>query len=90
MNLEERFEALDKLVRRLEDSLVVEAAMASRYRDRHDEWLRDHQRWLENQQRAMEAHNRAMKRHDRAMAELDKKLDRIADMPGFRGGNGGG
>jgi hypothetical protein len=82
-NLEERFEALDKLVRRLEDGLAVEASMASRYRDRHEEWLSDHQRWLESHQSAMEAHNRAM-------AELDKKLDRIADMLGFRGGNGGG
>jgi len=90
MNLEERFEALDRLVRRLEDGLAVEASMASRYRDRHQEWLRDHEQrikehddWLRDHQLAMEAHNTAMR-------ELDKKLDRISDMLGFRGGNGGG
>jgi hypothetical protein len=77
----ERYEALDKFVKRLEEGLVVEATLAGRYRDRHEQWLQDHQA-------AMEAHNRAMQEHDRRMIALDEKLDRIADMLGFRGGNG--
>jgi hypothetical protein len=95
MTLEERYEALDKFVKRLEDGLAVEATMASRARDRHEQWLSDHEagwqrheQWLQNHQAAMEAHNRAMQEHDRRMVALDEKLDRIADMLGFRGGNG--
>jgi hypothetical protein len=38
--------------------------------------------------RGIEAHNRAIAEHDARMVALDEKLDRIADMLGFRGGNG--
>ena len=81
MTLEERYEALDKLVRKLEDGFAVEAALAERHRMRHEQWLEDHER-------SIERHNRAMDRHDRAMEELDEKLARIAEMMGFRPGNG--
>jgi hypothetical protein len=45
-------------------------------------------RLQETIQQGMEAHNRAIAEHDSRMVELDQKLDRIADMLGFRGGNG--
>jgi hypothetical protein len=102
VTLEQRYEALDKLVRRLEDGLAVEATLADRARDRHEQWLKDHETawqrheaWLRDHHAAMEAHNCAMKAHgeaiaahDQRMIALDEKLDRIADMLGFRGGNG--
>jgi hypothetical protein len=85
MNLEERFEALDKLVRRLEDGLTVEAAMTARHRER----VADHERWLQDHDRAWKRHEEWLLEHNEAMRELDKKLDRIADMLGFRGGQRG-
>jgi predicted metal-dependent hydrolase len=102
VTLEERYQALDKLVRRLEDGLAVEATLADRSRDRQQAASDRHEQWLQDHQAAMEAHNRAMQRHeewlrhhnaaieehDRRMIALDEKLDRIADMLGFRGGNG--
>lgn len=89
MTLEERYEAMDKLVRRLEDAYVVETSLASRHRDRHEQWLKDQEDAIERHGRWLNAHERAMERHDEAMEALDKKLDRIADLMGFRGGNGG-
>lgn len=82
MTLEERYEAMDKLVKRLEDASVVESSLALRHRERHEQWLED-------QQRAIDRHELWLERHERAMDALDKKLDRIADLMGFRGGNGG-
>jgi len=87
-DLERRYVALDKIVRRLEDGFAVEASLAARDRERHEKWMERHEKWLEGHQRALETHNQGMQEHHQAMLELDKKLDRIADLMGFRGGNG--
>jgi hypothetical protein len=62
VTLEERYAALDKLVRRLEDGLAVEATLADRSRDRQQEASERHEQWLQDQQAAIEAHNSAMTR----------------------------
>jgi hypothetical protein len=77
---------LDEMIKRLEDALVVNTAMALQ----HQERIKEHDQWLRDLELALQAHNRAMQKHDQAMAELDVKLDRIADLLGFRGGNGRG
>jgi hypothetical protein len=88
MTLEERYEALDKLVRRLEEGFIVESATNDLRAKRHQEWLEHHQRVMEIHNQAMKRHELWHEEHESAMRELDKKLDRIADLMGFRGGNG--
>lgn len=68
---------LNEIVKELREALIVDGAMLMRHEQRqkeHDDWLRSHEL--------------AIAAHDKAMSELDKKLDRIADMMGFRPGNG--